>query len=181
MTSVEQARAEVEKSFKGALEWAESNEKRLFHVFEGRLWSLLLACGRALVVLFLVRQVCRPRLATYLHDERQYQMDGVRTSLLGTLFGKVTFSRPVGRLVKWRCRAVDLPVDRELGLRGGFSLGVMLETVRLCAQMAFNSARESFPASARMGAEPAHGAAHGGRRGRSGAPVPRAGAAAAGR
>lgn len=178
MTSVDQARLEVEKSFKGALEWAESNETRLLHVFEKRLWSLLLACGRALVLLFLVRQVYRPRPATYMHDERQYQLDGIRTSLLGTLFGKVMFSRPVGRLVKWRRRAVDLPVDRELGLGGGFSLGVMLETVRLCAQMAFDSARESFPASARMGAEPENDPAHGGRRGRPSAPVPRAGAAA---
>jgi hypothetical protein len=148
MTTVEQARLDVEKSFREALDWAESNEPRLFHVFEVRLWSLLLALGRALVLLFLVRHVYRPRPATYLHDERQYQLDGLRTTLLGTLFGKVAFSRPVGRLVKWRRRAVDLPVDRELGLRGSFSLAIVLETVRLCAQMAFESARDSLPAGA---------------------------------
>lgn len=180
MTTVEQARLDVEKSFKDAVEWAESSEKRSFHVFEGRLWSLLLALGQALVVLFLVRHVYRPRPVVYMHEERQYQLEGMQTILLGTLFGKVAFSRPVGRLVKWRRRAVDLPVDRELGLRGSFSLGVILETVRLCAQMAFDSARESFPASARMGAEPANDPAHGRRCGRPGTPVPRASAAAGG-
>jgi len=172
MTSVEQARQDVEKSFRETVEWAEASEKRSFHVFEGRLWSLLLALGRALVVLFLARQVFRPRPATYLHEEREYQVEGMQTILLGTLFGKVVFSRPVGRLRKWRRRAVDLFIDRELGLRGSFSLGVVLETVRLCAQMAFASARESFPASPRMGAEPEDDPAHGGRRGRPGTSVP---------
>ena len=38
-------------------------------------------------------------------------------------------------------------VDRELGLQGGFSLGILLETTRLCAQMAFKSAQECLPAS----------------------------------
>jgi hypothetical protein len=37
-----------------------------------------------------------------------------------------------------------LVVDRELGLVGGFSLGVMLAVTRLCAQMAFASARATF-------------------------------------
>jgi len=146
MTTVEQARQDVERAFADALEWTESKEKLLFHVFERRLWSLLLAIGRALVVLFLVRQAHRPRSATYIHDEREYQLDGMRTTLLGTLFGKVAFCRPVGRLLKFRRRTVDLPVDRELGLQGGFSLGVILETARLCAQMAFKSAQECLPA-----------------------------------
>lgn len=180
MTTVEQARLDVEMSFKDAVEWAEASEKRSFHVFEGRLWSLLLALGRALVVLFLVRHVHRPRPAVYLHEGRQYQLDGVQTTLLGTLFGKVAFSRPVGRRVKWRRRAADLPVDRELGLRGGFSVGVVLETVRLCAQMAFASARESFPASARVGTEPENDPADGGWRRRPGSFVPRASGAAGG-
>ena len=40
--------------------------------------------------------------------------------------------------------AVDLPVDRDLGLCGGFSLGVVNAMTRLCTQMAFASARETF-------------------------------------
>ena len=38
----------------------------------------------------------------------------------------------------------DLPVDRELGLCSGFSLGVVLAVTRLSAQMAFASARQTF-------------------------------------
>ena len=172
MTSIEQARHDVEKSFTEALQWAESSEKRSFCVFEGRLWSLLLAVGRALVTLFLARRVFQPRAATYIHNERKYEIDGVRTTMLGTLFGKVPFSRPVGRLVGWRRKTVDLPVDRELGLHGGFSLGVVLEMGRLCAQMAFQWARDSFPAGSRMGPEPENAAAHGGWAGRPSASLP---------
>jgi hypothetical protein len=171
MTSVEQARQGVEKSFKEALQWAESDEKHLFWVFEGRLWSLLLAVGRALVALFLVRRVFQPRAATYIHDERKYEIKGMRTTMLGTLFGKVSFSRPVGRLVGWRRKTVDLPVDRELGLHGGFSLGVVLEMGRLCAQMAFKWARDSFPAGSPMGPEPADAASDRGWAGRPSASV----------
>jgi hypothetical protein len=67
-----------------------------------------------------------------------------RTTELGTRFGKVSFTRPVGRCGERPKAAADLPVDRELGLGGGFSLGVMMAMTRLCAQMAFASARETF-------------------------------------
>lgn len=172
MTTIEQARQDVEKSFKEALQWAESSEKRLFWVFEGRLWSLMLAVGQALVMLFLVRRVLQPRAATYIHNERKYEIEGMRTTMLGTLFGKVSFSRPIGRLVGWRRKPVDLPVDRELGLQGGFSLGVVLEMGRLCAQMAFKWARDSFPSGSRMGSEPEDAAAHRGWAGRPSASIP---------
>ena len=160
MTSIEQARQDVEKSFKEALQWTESGDKRLFDVFEKQLWTLLLALGQALIVLFLAHRVWQPRAATYVHNERKYEIEGMRTTLLGTLFGKVPFSRPVGRLVGWRRKAVDLPVDRELGLQGGFSLGVVLEMGRLCAQMAFKWAHDSFPAGSSMGSEPPNAASH---------------------
>lgn len=160
MTSIEQARQGVEKSFTEALQWAESEEKRSFQVFEGRLWSLMLAVARALVTLFLVRRVFQPRAASYIHNERKYEIEGMRTTMLGTLFGKVSFTRPVGRLVGWRRKAVDLPVDRELGLQGGLSLGVVLELGRLCAQMAFKWARDSFPAGSPMGPEPEDAASY---------------------
>jgi hypothetical protein len=63
------------------------------------------------------------------------------------MFGKVPFTRPVGRPVANPRGAADLPVDRALGLVGGFSLGVVLTMARLCAQMAFAGSREMFAQS----------------------------------
>jgi hypothetical protein len=69
----------------------------------------------------------------------------MRTSEIGTRFGKVLFSRPVGRRRGfWKRAKADLPVDRELGLSAGFSLGVVVAITRLCAQMAFAPARGTF-------------------------------------
>jgi hypothetical protein len=39
---------------------------------------------------------------------------------------------------------MDLPVDRELGLSGGFSLGTVATIVQLCAMLAFGNARRLF-------------------------------------
>jgi hypothetical protein len=69
---------------------------------------------------------------------------GDRKSELGTRFGKVSFRRPTGRKVGDVRAASDLPVDRELGLCSGFSLGVVVDGTRLAAQQAFASARATF-------------------------------------
>jgi hypothetical protein len=143
--SIEQARHDVQSSFESARAWAESSSKRSFWDFERELWTRLLALGRALVVLFLVRAAARPRGLEYrLAGERHVIAKKRLTTQLGTRFGKVPFTRPVGRMVRAPRAARDLPVDRELGLCSGFSLGVAVAVTRLCAQMAFASARKTF-------------------------------------
>jgi hypothetical protein len=123
---------------------ADADGARTLAEAERQLWTLLLGLGRALVCLFLARQAVRPRVAEYEHGGRQWRISGQRRSEIGTRFGKVEFRRPVGREVQlWR-GACDLPVDRELGLCGGFSLGVVLAMTRLCAQLAFTASRENF-------------------------------------
>jgi hypothetical protein len=104
----------------------------------------LLALGRALVVLFLERQASRTRPAEYRWNGKRYLLAGERVSDLGTRCGKVMFRRPVGRRPEAPRAACDLPVDRELGLCAGFSLGVVAGMSRLCAQMAFANARQTF-------------------------------------
>lgn len=143
-TSIAQARAGVEAAFEKVRALADTDEKRPFFTFERDLWTALLALGRALVTLFLARQVARPRPAEYQHDGRPHVVAEERTSELGTRFGKVEFSRPLGRRADYGRGAADLPVDRELGLCGGFSLGVVVAVARLCAQMAFAPARATF-------------------------------------
>src|SRR5579875_326750 len=143
-TSIDEARREVERAFEVARQWADSSEKRTMFAFERRLWTLLLALGRALVALFLARQIGRPRDASYRREGRTYVMAETRTTEVGTRFSKVAFCRPVGRAEGNPRAACDLPIDRELGLCAGFSLGVVLAVVRLCTQMAFLPARDTF-------------------------------------
>ncbi len=134
----------VQHAFERALALAD-NRKQSFHELEQPLWSALLALGRALVLLFLARAAERPRAGTYKRGMKRFVMNGeARTTDLGTKFGKVLFTRPIARPMGAPRAACDLPVDRELGLCSGFSLGVVLATTRLCTQLAFTSARQTF-------------------------------------
>lgn len=144
---VAKARADVEARFQEALKTVDSSAARTLGELEGELWTRLLALGRAMVTLFLVHQAQRPWSSRYEHDGQQYVIDERgRTSDVGTRFGKVSFWRPIGRVVG-RCRAkADLPVDRELGLCAGFSLGTVTSMVRLCAMLPFATSMGVFRA-----------------------------------
>jgi hypothetical protein len=142
--NIEATRAEAQRAFERALKLADDGGRKRLWAFERELWSLLLAVGSALVTLFLVRQAGRLRATDYVHGDQRFKLDGERTSQLGTRFGKVDFVRPVGRRVERADAAADLPVDRELGLCSGFSVGLVMATTRLCAQMAFGQARDTF-------------------------------------
>jgi hypothetical protein len=143
MPSLQEARSEVQREFQRACTLVDDDQASFFD-FERELWTRLLALGRAIVVLFLVQRASRPRDIDYRHGGTPFRIDGMRTTSLGTRFGKVDFTRPVGRRVHRAEAAVDLPVDRELGLCSGFSLGVLVAMTRFCAQMAFASARATF-------------------------------------
>jgi hypothetical protein len=142
--SIEQARKEVQSAFAEVMGLVDTPEPRAFAAFESRLWTAMLGLGRALVGLFLVRQAERPRPVEYRHEGRLYRLEDRRTSALGTRFGKVRFERPVGRDPEDRSSVADLPVDRELKLCSGFSLGVVVGITRLTAQMAFKVARDTY-------------------------------------
>jgi hypothetical protein len=143
--SINQHRTAVQRAFERALEIAERREKQSLHEVERGLRSALFELGQALVLLFLAQAVARPRATTYKRAGARFVMaKQERASELGTLFGKVLFTRPVARPMGAPRGGCDLPIDRELGLSSGFSLGVILSTTRLCAQMAFSSSRQTF-------------------------------------
>ena len=142
--TLEEARSEVRDAFERAARLADSGEPGHFGEFEGQLWTALLVLGRALVSVFLLRQAARPRPVEYLLEGRQYTMTAERTSALGTRFGKVDFTRRTGRPARGGTGTTDLPIDRDLGLCAGFSVGVVMAVTRLCAQLAFASARATF-------------------------------------
>lgn len=144
-SNLEQARNDVQAAFEAVRQLVDNDDPRELFEAEQETWTRLLALGRSLMALFLLRQASRPRAAEYLRDGVRFVvMPEARSSEIGTRFGKVAFTRPVGRRNGRRKGACDLPVDRELGLCGGFSLGVVVGITRLCAQMAFAAARETF-------------------------------------
>jgi len=144
MTSIDQARKEVQEAFEKALSTADTAEPQALAVVEASLWTLILALGQALIALYLARCAGRPRPARYELDGKDYEIRGSATEEVGTRFGKVRFETPVARRVGWGRLARDLPLNRELGLCAGFSLLVVLTLTKLCAQMAFSAARKVF-------------------------------------
>ncbi|HKY35542.1 MAG TPA: hypothetical protein VJN18_06380 [Polyangiaceae bacterium] len=146
-SSIERAEADVQRVLKQAAVVAEREGVTLAEA-EAELWTVLLALGRAYIALFLARTAGRKRPETYEHDGVRYALDTTtrRNSQIGTRFGKISFSRAVGRGLIGRRRA-DLPVDRELGLCSGFSLGTVTALVQLCTLLAFGTARRVFAES----------------------------------
>ena len=142
--SIERAEAEVQRAIADATAIAK-REGITLAAAEAELWTALLALGRALLALLLARTAARTRPASYEHEGARYVLDTTtrRNSEVGTRFGKVKFSRAIGNAVGRRSRA-DLPVDRELGLSGGFSLGTVMAVTQLCAMLAFGTARRLF-------------------------------------
>lgn len=144
VSGIDVARREVQSAFERILASAERSEPRAAVAFEADAWGLLLALGLALMVLFLARQVARPRDVRYVADGVDYVVRGDRVSEIGTTFGKVSFPRPIGRRVQAARAKADLPVDRELGLCSGFTQSVVTGVARLAAQMAFASVRQTW-------------------------------------
>ena len=143
-TSIERAQRDVQRALDGAMALAADDDIESFAAFESELWTRLLAAGRTLVSLFLARAARRPRPVQYTAGNERHVLAGERTSTLGTRFGKVSFTRRIGRKIGNARAACDLPVDRDLGLASGFSLGVVMDITRLCAQQPFASARKTF-------------------------------------
>ena len=144
-TTICRAERDVQSAVDRARRCAELKTGSTLASIESELWTALLALGRAVVTLFLLRCAARERAKAYEQDGIRYVLDAGarRRSQIGTRFGKVPFVRPIGRSLGGRCRA-DLPVDRELGLCSSFSRGTVTAVVRLCAMMAFGTARRTF-------------------------------------
>lgn len=146
--TITEAEKNVEKAIGAVVEIVKSgdDDKRRLHDVETRLWSVLLALGRSLIALYLSRRASRIQSEFYDHDQGRYFVAKTqpRSSELGTIFGKVLFTRPVGRPISNGRGAADYFVDRALGLVSGFSLLVVLHITRLSAQMPFARARETF-------------------------------------
>jgi hypothetical protein len=143
-TSIDARDRDVQRAFQEALAIVRGATTASLHEIETSLWRAVLALGRTMIALYLARVAARPRATEYVHDGAKFVLAETTTSEIGTRFGKVPFERPVGRRIGWRRAASDRPVDRALGLCGGFSLATVTSVARLCAQLAFGNARAAF-------------------------------------
>ncbi len=144
VASIEQARHDVQSAFQETVRCAEAEGVRCVVEFDAELWRSMLALGRALVVLFLLKQAARPRPARYRHEGMDYVLGEKKTRAIGTRYGKVAFRRPIGRPAGNPKGKYDPVVDRELGLCAGFALEVVMTVAYLAAQMSFASVRKTY-------------------------------------
>jgi hypothetical protein len=143
VTSIEQARADVQQAIRALMAIADSTVPTLAASAEQRLWSEMLTLGRALMALFFARQAARWQAGrSYGVGEHGYAVVGEETGEIGTRFGKVKVRQPVGMRDGTPYAARDWPLQRELGLPAGFTMLVVTTMARLCAQMAFAPARD---------------------------------------
>lgn len=144
MRSIEELRRDVDRRLCDVV--AAANNAASAEAAETAIWGSLLALGRALMSLFLARQLSTAWAVgrTYAFKSAIYKVVEEQESEIGTKFGKVTMLRPVGRRVDVPRAPRDLPLDRKLGLPGGFTLPVVTLVARLCAAMAFASTRALF-------------------------------------
>lgn len=143
-TSIDARDRDVQSAFEKAHAIASGKTTASLSQIETSLWTALLALGRAMIALYFARVAARPRATEYVHNGSKFVLVGSATTEVGTRFGKVPFERAVGRRVGWRRSKRDHPIDRALGLCGGFSLSTVMSVTRLCAASAFASARTTF-------------------------------------
>jgi hypothetical protein len=143
MTSIDQARTDVQQAIGALMTIADAAAPNTAADAEHRLWSGLLALGRALMALFFARQTARWQVGhAYDVEGEGFVVVGTETSRVGTRFGKVAVDLPVGMRPGDPYTARDWPLQRHLGLPAGFTMLVVTTMARLCAQMAFASARD---------------------------------------
>jgi hypothetical protein len=142
MTSIEQARREVESCVTRLVALGEGRSGTAAEIEEG-VWGGCLELGRAVMASYFARQALKLRPATYSYEGRRFELVGRESTQIGTRFGKVEICQPVGAPVR-DSGSRDLPLMRELGLPAGFTLPVITLVSRLCAMMAFAQARGLF-------------------------------------
>lgn len=143
VATIDQASREIQECVREALAMVDGARAAPVAPIEDRLWSVMLRFGRGLMTMYFTRQASRvAEAARYDHDGVVYEVIGSTSDEIGTLFGKVCVACPVGRVADDKRGARDLPLRRELGLPAGFTPAVIMMVTRLCAQMAFASARD---------------------------------------
>src|ERR1700693_6303592 len=97
VTSIDQARTDVQQAIRALMAIADSAVPTSAASAEQRLWSGLLALGRALMALFFAQQAARWGAGRpYSVEGHGFAVVGTETAEVGTRFGKVMVEQPVG-------------------------------------------------------------------------------------
>jgi hypothetical protein len=143
MTSISEARAEVHLEMQRMHALVEAREPQTATEVEVALWASVLRLGAWMMVLFFAHQAARwPIGGRYTAGGTTYDVEGTEDVELGTKFGKVGVTQPVGRAVGRPRSRRDLPMARALGLPGGFTLPLVTLVTKFCALMAFAPTRQ---------------------------------------
>src|SRR5271154_2620663 len=145
MLTISEARAEVHAQVQRMLANVDGEGPAMETEVENALWGSALRLGVSMMALFFARQVALwPKGLRYMVDGVAHQVEGADDVEIGTKFGKVAVSQPVGRpLGRPRARR-DLPMARALGLPGGFTLPLVTLVAKFCAMMAFLPTRQTL-------------------------------------
>ena len=143
MATIPEARLKVQQQFQALLALVELQSAPTATEVENALWSGLLQLGMALMSLFFTHQAARwPAGLRYEVDGIAYAVERAKIDEVGTRFGKLRILQPRGcRVGRPRSRQ-DLPMARELGLPGGFTLPFVTLVAKFCAMMAFAPTRQ---------------------------------------
>src|SRR5271170_3174642 len=142
VTSIHQARTDVQRAIRDVMTIADAAALTTAASAEQRVWSGVLALGRTLMALYFARQAARWTGRSYSVEGHDFAIVATEAVEIGTRFGKVALEQPVGRSKDDPRSERDWPLQRELGLPAGFTMLVVTTMARLCAQMAFASARD---------------------------------------
>ena len=143
MTTVAEARAEVHRAMQQMLAVVDRQELLTATAVEIALWACALRVGSSMMALFFAHQAALwPTGRRYTAGDLAYMVEGVESVEIGTKFGKVEVTQPVGRAVGRARSRRDWPMSRALGLPGGFTLPLVTLVAKFCALMAFLPTRQ---------------------------------------
>lgn len=145
MATLSEAREEVHRKVQRMVSLVEEESLQKTAELENELWFSLLSLGGVLMSLYFARQAAKwPVGLEYKVKGVDHEVEGADEVEIGTKFGKVRISQPMGREVGRRRSRRDMPMARALEIPGGFTLPLVALVARFCAMMAFLPTRQVF-------------------------------------
>lgn len=143
MTSISEVRSQVYAEVKQLVALVDGASAQTATEVEIALWAGMLRLGASMMGLFFAHQAARwPSGLRYKVSGVAHEIVGADAAVVGTKFGRVEVSQPVGRVVGQPRARRHMPMAQALGLPGGFTLPLVSLVAKFCALMAFLPTRQ---------------------------------------